>query len=359
MLIVLGILLFIALVVVHEFGHFLAAKRSGVEVEEFGLGFPPRVWGRRLKGDKTLYSINLLPLGGFVRLKGEHDADRTPRSYGAAPFKKKAFIIIAGVVMNLLLAAVILTVLSFTGLPRVLPNQFTVASDTKISRHDVVVSLVTNDGSADLAGIELGDQIKSFDGVAITEAEELYGLTEARTGRDVEVVVVRDGQTLNLTANLPETRTDKGILGLTPGDIIYERSAWSAPVRGVILTAQFVWETLAGLVKTLGQLVTGQGSAAAENVTGPVGIVVLLREVSAAGLTNVLFFIALISLTLAVMNILPIPALDGGRLFVSSLFRLMKKPLNARTEERIHATGMTVLLGLIILITIVDVRRFF
>lgn len=359
MLIVLGIVLFISLVIVHEFGHFWAAKKNGVEVEEFGIGFPPRIWGKRFKGDNTLYSINLLPLGGFVKLKGEHDADKQPGSYGAAPFSKKTFIIVAGVAMNLIAAALILSVLSFTGLPRVLPNQYSVASDTVVNRQDVVVTFVSKGGSADLAGVEIGDHLQSFDGVAISEAEQLFELTEARIGRHVEVVVERDNKILKLTSNLPKTRTDKGILGLTPGDIIYERSTWSAPIKGVVLTGQLAWETLVGVIRTLGQLISGQGSVAAENVTGPVGIVVLLNQVSSYGLTNVLFFIALISLTLAVMNILPIPALDGGRLFVSGLFKLLKKPLNATTEERIHATGMTLLIGLIILISIVDVRRFF
>lgn len=358
MLIVLGIFLFVALVVVHEFGHFIAAKRSRVEVEEFGIGFPPRLWGKRFKKDKTLYSINWLPLGGFVKLKGEHDADKEPGSYGAARFRSKVFIIVAGVAMNLIAAAVILTVLSLAGMPKVLENQFNVSGDTQVSRQEVIVSFVAEGGSAAAAGVNVGDRLQSFDGVPVTQADQLFDLTQSRLGQEVDLTVLRENEPLDLTAKLPEIRTEQGILGLTPGDIIYERSTWSAPIRGVVLTGQFAWETLAGIFRSLSQVAGGQGAAAAENVAGPVGIVVLLKEVSATGLNNVMFFIALISITLGVMNILPIPALDGGRLFVSGLFRLLRKPLSAQTEERIHATGMAVLLALIALITVVDVRRF-
>lgn len=359
MLMFVGFLLFIGLVVVHEFGHYLAAKKGGVEVEEFGLGFPPRITGKRFGRDPTLYSLNWLPLGGFVRLKGEHEADKEPGSYGAASLKRKTLIIMAGVVMNLLAAAVILSVLSATGIPRVLPNQATIASDTAVISHDVLVSFVAAGSSAEQAGVQVGDELISFNDQPVTQADDLFALTEANLGQSVQLGLEREGQAVEVTAQLPSERGEQGILGLTPGDVIIERSTWSAPLRGVALTVQFAWETLKGVVSLFGQLFSGQGTQAAEGVTGPVGIVVLLGDMAEAGAASLWLFIALISITLAVMNALPIPALDGGRLFVSWLFRVMKKPLNARTEERIHATGMAVLLTLIALITVVDVRRFF
>lgn len=358
MLIILGFLLFVALVVVHELGHFIAAKKSGVEVEEFGIGFPPRLWGRRFKNDKTLYSINLLPLGGFVKLKGEHDADKEKGSYGATSFRRKTLIILSGVAMNFAVAALLLSYLSFKGLPSVIDNQFKVASDTVINKREVIVGFVEPESAAEQAGLEVGDGLKSFAGIEITKAEQLFILTRENLGREVEITVQRGDGVLNLEAKLPDTKPEKGILGVEPVDVIYEKSTWSAPIRGVVVTSQLSREVLFGVGRTLKQLVSGQGSEAAKNVTGPIGIVVLLEDVSNRGINNLLLFISLISITLAVMNTLPIPALDGGRLFVSAVFKILRKPLSVRTEERIHGTGMAVLLVLIALISVVDVKRF-
>ncbi|HEX9679306.1 MAG TPA: site-2 protease family protein [Candidatus Saccharimonadales bacterium] len=359
MLLIFGVLMFVLLVVIHEFGHYLAAKRNGVIVEEFGVGYPPRITGRRFKKNGTIYSLNWLPLGGFVRLKGEHDADDSAGSYGAARFHKKVLILLAGVGMNLVAAAIILTALSWVGLPKLVENQFSIASDTRVIKSEVLITYVEPESVADGAGLSVGDRLLSLDGQAIKSADELPALAQRLAGRQVELVTSSAGETMQQQVRLDSEGGDDGYLGVVGGNLDIERSGWTAPIRGVGLTAQFGWLTLKGVVTTVGQLFSGQGSAAAENVAGPVGIVVLLKDVSQAGLNFVLFFVALISVTLAVMNALPIPALDGGRLFVSFLFRVMKRPLSAKTEERIHATGMAVLLTLVAIITVVDVRRFF
>ena len=357
MLLVFGILLFILLIIVHELGHFMAARMSGVEVEEFGIGFPPRALSRRHKNG-TIYSINWLPLGGFVKLKGEHDSDSSQGSYGAAPLGKKAFILMAGVMMNLLAAAVILTVLSFSGMPRLVDNQFSIKNDTTIAKSEVVVAYVVEGSPADMAGIEEGNRLISVAGQNLSRAEELAPLTESHSGQEVEVVVARAEQVETLNVRLNPSASSDGYLGVSAGDFILERSTWSSPIRGVALMGQFTWLTLEGLASTVGSLFMGNGAQAADNVAGPVGIVVLLNDVSQAGVGFVLMFVSLISITLAVMNALPIPALDGGRLFVTLLFRALKKPLKPEVEERIHATGMALLLGLVVLITVIDVRRF-
>ncbi len=140
-LLILGLVLFVCLVIVHEYGHFRAARKGGVEVEEFGLGFPPKIWGRKLK-NKTLLSINILPLGGFVRLKGEHDADTAKGSYGAASLGRKVKIMTAGVVMNLATALGILTLLALIGMPRLVEKQFVIASESKVIKQEVLVGYV-------------------------------------------------------------------------------------------------------------------------------------------------------------------------------------------------------------------------
>lgn len=360
MMIALGIFMFILLVIAHEFGHFIMAKKSGVEVEEFGIGFPPRIAGRRFGNDKTLYSINLLPIGGFVKLKGEHDEDKSSGSYGATSFKKKTIIILAGVVMNFLVAGIILSILSWSGVPKILDNQFAIGSDTKIARHDVLITYVEENSPAQRASIKVGDRLISINNVVLGESSELSGLTEANAGQTIPITYQSDNnQAKTVSITLNQDNEDSGYLGVIPGDFITEKSTWSAPIRGFGMAGQFAWLTLSGVATTFGQLLSGHSNQAAENVTGPVGIVFLLNDVSKAGISFVMLFIALISVTLAVINVLPVPALDGGRLFVSGIYKLLKKPLHAKTEERIHGTGMVILLALVALITVVDVRRFF
>lgn len=336
----------------------LAAKRNGVVVEEFGIGFPPRAFGRRFKKNGTLYSLNWLPLGGFVKLKGEHDSDTEPGSYGAAAFGRKTLILLAGVGMNLLAAWFILTILSWTGVQQLVPNQFTIPGDTTLVKDDVLVGYVAPDSAAEEAGLKAGDTLISIGEVQIEEAAQIAPLVESLAGESRDVSFSRDGSLRSVAVEFDEERGDTGYFGVDVGDDIVERSTWSAPIKGLGLTAQFSWLTLEGLLSTLGSLFQGQGAAAAENVAGPVGVVVLLNSVSQAGFGLLLFFIALISITLAVVNVLPIPALDGGRLFVSGLFKVMNKPLDAKLEERIHAAGMAALLVLVALITVVDVNRF-
>src|SRR5476649_2425266 len=160
-LLVLGLFLFVSLVVVHEFGHFIAARRNGVSVEEFGIGFPPRAWSRKLKSG-LLLSINWLPLGGFVRLKGEHDADTATNSYGRARLGAKTNIMLACFVMNLLAAFAILTILAWVGLPKLINNQFAVKSNTKIVKNEVLIGFVEAGSPAKTAGIKLQDQLLSI-----------------------------------------------------------------------------------------------------------------------------------------------------------------------------------------------------
>jgi regulator of sigma E protease len=159
LLIILGILLIIGIVVLHELGHFYAAKRSGVEVEEFGIGFPPRA---KVLGKKngTVYTLNWLPLGGFVKLKGEHDSDTTPGSFGAASLKNKVKIMVAGVIVNALTAVILFTLIALAGLPKVFDNQFVVESDNVVSTQEVIAGLVSENSPASSVGLEQGDIVR-------------------------------------------------------------------------------------------------------------------------------------------------------------------------------------------------------
>ncbi|MES2971544.1 MAG: M50 family metallopeptidase [Patescibacteria group bacterium] len=389
-LLILGLILFIGLVVVHEFGHFVEARRGGVEVEEFGIGFPPRAWKKRIKSPKGHFNftLNWLPLGGFVKLKGENDEDKRPGSFGAAPLGTKVKIMLAGVVMNLLTALVLFMIVGLIGMPQLpkelLPNQFTVKGNEHVvkdvdNKGVLLVGQVIKDTPASRADLKNDDEIISIDGQPIDSHEDLASLTRSKPASNVSVVIKRNDQLLTKEVKLNSTELAKtqGYLGVQTrsgqSGMKFVRYTWAAPIVAVGTTKQLTEVTFKGLGKALkglgsifAGLFTGNQAArqdgherATKDIGGPLAIFFVLRDGSELGIAFVLFIIALISLTLAIMNVLPIPALDGGRLFVTLLFRAARKPLHQKTEELIHGSGFAILMILFVLITIVDVRRFF
>lgn len=369
-LLILGIILFVGLVVVHEYGHYKAARKSGVEVEEFGIGFPPRIWGKYLKSG-MMFSVNALPLGGFVKLKGEYDSDTEPGSYGAARLKNKVKILLAGVAMNLVTALGILTILSLVGMPQLFENQFNVTSDSKLVRQDVLIGQIETGSPAELAGLMKSDKIISIknsknETININKAQDFPAQTAELAGQKVSITVERNKQVAIFDVTLRseedvrasrQTDSPKGYLGVSPTEYVVRRATWSAPINAVGTASQFTWLTLKGIGSAIASVFQGNGGDAAQQVAGPVGIFVLIKDGSFLGFSFVLMIIAVISLTLAIVNALPIPALDGGKLFVTLFFRAIKKPLNKNTEELIHGFGFLLLMGLFILITIVDIKR--
>ena len=372
--IIVGLVVLVALVVLHELGHAIVARRNGVVVEEFGIGFPPKAWAKKLKNG-VVFTLNWLPLGGFVKLQGEHDAATKKGDYGAATFWQKTKILFAGVVINWLTAVILLTILAIVGLPKIIPNQFTVPGDTTIVSTPVQLGSLTDGYPAEKAGLQSGDKIVSFAGEPIESTQELIDVSKANKGNTVAVVYQRDGR--ESTAEVVLRNADSAVFGATLGQQDSIKATWSAPIVGVVTTAQFTWVTLQGLgdlasnffMGLVGQLSTNQATreqatekldTAGASVAGPVGILgVIFPAASEAGLTQVIFLAAIISLTLAVMNALPIPALDGGRWFVTALYRVLKKPLTKEAEERIHGTGFMVLMLLIVVITVADVIKLF
>lgn len=384
-LLILGLVLFVGLVVVHEYGHFIAARRNGVDVEEFGIFFPPALFRRKTKAGWD-FTINALPLGGFVKLKGEHDSDTEKGSFGAASTWVKTKIMVAGVFFNLLTALVIFTILALVGMPKLIDNQFTVKRDTQLVSSRVLVGYIDKGSPAEKAGLKPQDQLidiktEGRSPIGITESEDLPKVTKNFAGQKVEIHLIRNGEYKQLLATLLTTKeveaskktdTPKGYLGIVPVEFAVQRSTWSAPVVAVGFTAQLTKLTfqglghaLAGLGSIIAGAVTGNTDArqsgqtkASEQVAGPVGIFYILKNGTTLGYQYVLLIIGIISLTLAIMNILPIPALDGGRLWLMWASRLTKKPISAKTEELINAVGFLVLIGLMIVITFVDVKRF-
>jgi regulator of sigma E protease len=370
--IIIGVIALTLLVVVHELGHAISARRNGVVVEEFGIGFPPRAWAKKLK-NKVLFTINWLPLGGFVKLQGEYDDANKKGDYGAATFWVKTKILLAGVAINWATAAVLFSILAITGLPKVIPDQFTVAGDTKVVKQPVQLGAISADYPASKAGLQSRDKILRFAGQEVKTPDDFINLTREYAGKSVEVIYSRGGGEGSAEVKL---REGKGVLfGASLVQLSETRSTWSAPFVGVAVTWQLTMETFKGLGTMISSLASGvvnqlspneqtrkagaeEVGTVRDSVAGPVGIFgILFPAAQQSGLTQLVFLVAFISLGLAVMNILPIPALDGGRWFTMAAFRLMKKKLTREREEKIQATGFLVLMALVVLVTIADVGK--
>ena len=387
LLLVLGLVLVIGLIVVHEVGHFIVARRNGVEIEEFGIFFPPKLYSRTTKAG-WIFSINTIPLGGFVKLKGEHDSDTESGTLGASSLFVKSKILLAGVSMNLVTGLVLFTLLAIIGMPQLVQNQYIVKSNTKILSQKVLISEVVTGSQADKAGLRHGDVLTSIGlpndkyQTLITDSSKLPNITKKFAGKNVVVHYIRTGMQHTVNVHLlsqqevtvsQNSKNPKYELGVAPQQLNINRSTWSSPLVAIGLSTQLIGATIQGLghsIAGLGSLIAGAvthnnvarqngQTAASANVTGPVGIFAILRTSSAMGYQVVLFFVAYISIILAFMNILPIPIVDGGKLYITLIMRALKRPLTAKREDAINLVSVIVLLCLFVLITIADVKRFY
>ncbi len=379
--IIVGLIILMLLVAAHEFGHGVVARRNGVVVEEFSIGFPPEVASRKIKksvlGKNVKYTLSWLPLGGFVKLKGEHDSASKSGDYGAANYWQKTRILLAGIAVNWVIAVILFTGLALVGLPKLLPHQFSVAGDTTTIKRPLQVSYVESGSPAETSGIKAGDEVLRINGRLADTAETLSGMTKQYRGQAVELVYKQAGVEKIATATLRATNTDgKGYFGVSTREREELQSTWSAPIVGVGVTVQFTAETFKGLGKMLGDIASGliqklssnketqevadaKLASVSQSVTGPVGILgVIFPQAQQAGIKTLVLITAVISLSLAVMNVLPIPALDGGRWFLMTVYRLRRKPLTKEIEEKFQLIGFVCLMALVILVTIADVAKF-
>lgn len=431
--IIIGLVILMLLVVAHEFGHFIMARRNGVRVLEFGIGFAPRAiawvkkpveqkdkdgkpildeksqpitklkwvripkkdWGK--PQDSMIFSLNWLPIGGFCAMDGESDADTRKGTFGAATFWGKTKILFGGVAMNWLVAFVLLTALAFTGMPQFLEHQFYLGQDAQtidVSRSVVVDKVVENSPAAE-AGFEKGDEIIAIEGETVSSAAVISQYGKDHAGETVNYLVRRqvteEVQCIQAPCDPIEATVEKNLTAkLNPADAEYAlgismasygqtfiRSTWSAPIVGLGVTAQITGETFKSLGQLVWNLVSGvfrqfspddtvreEGrsdlAAAGDSVSGPVGIIgTIFPAFASTGAANLTFLAALISVSLACMNVLPIPALDGGRWLIIAIYKLRRKKLTKETEERIVSRAFMVLLFLIAIITILDIIKLF
>lgn len=353
-IIVIGVLIF-----VHEFGHFIFAKRAGMKVEEFGFGFPPRLWGKK-KGETT-YSINLIPFGGFVKILGEEGEHRNdPRSFSAKPFGDKLKVIVAGVLMNFLLAVFLLMVVNFLGLRTgIIDVQMAALAQDK----QIQIIQIAEDSPADAAGLQLLDEIKGFrvDGLTtvVGTVEETQYLIKQNTGKPVIMLLERNGEPLEkeITPRVdpPQGQGALGISLALTGVISYP---WYEAVwRGVYDAVIIAINTVIGYGLLFKSLIF-EGRLIAD-VSGPIGIANLTGQAARIGLNYLMQFTALISINLAILNIIPFPTLDGGRAVLIIAEKFKGKPVNKKVEQTINTVGFALLITLMIYVTIKDVTRLF
>lgn len=340
--VVMGIIVF-----VHELGHFISAKRSGIVVEEFGFGFPPRVLKLGEK-DGTIYSLNAIPLGGFVRMRGEDDPS-LPGSFAAAPRRARVLTLLAGVLMNFALAIVLFSARTvIIGVP-------------DASRPGAVVDYVSPGSPAEQRGLLAGDRVVAADDNPIDSTLALQQYTAQHLGQSVTYEIIREGdgsgEMLRLTMtpriNPP---AGQGALGIRIGDAVRPAKLWEAAWGGVRTTGEIIWLTFA-----LPAMLLSQGQSLGEmGIMGPVGIAATTGDVVESALaTNtlspIIWFIGLLSVAIGITNLLPIPGLDGGRLVFVIVEAIRGKRVEPAQEGLIHLLGIGMLLFLVSIITIREV----
>jgi regulator of sigma E protease len=352
----------IALLVLHELGHFLVAKKFGVRVEEFGVGYPPRLFGKKI-GD-TVYSVNLLPFGAFVKIPGEGGEKSSLEDYrrfAGKPAWQRALILFGGVASFWIVAAILLSVVFAIGTPQAISDE----EAGPLINPKVQILSVAPDSPAVTAGINTGDVILKMKAEAeemgVEKVVEVQDFTERHKGEEVLLTIGR-GKEIFETSLIPRVSPPEGegAIGVALVRTADKSYPWyQAPLKGIEATLNLTVAVVVGWAKILGSLIQGEGMPAGVQMVGPIGIGSLLTRAAQVGLSYFLQFIAIISIYLAVFNILPIPALDGGKLVFLGIEKLRGRPVNQNVEQKITATFFFLLLSLIIWVTIKDIINLF
>lgn len=387
--IVVFLLILSVLVLIHEAGHFFVAKFFGIKVEEFGFGFPPKAFS--IRRGETEYSINWLPIGGFVKLYGEDDAgggriassqkqvargSDISRAFFARPVWQRALVVVAGVVMNIFLAAFIFYL--FLGMSNFMVEIPLLSSHTfvgvnqkdyNLNPEDLVVSMVAKNSPAEKAGMQGPLLIGAVNGKTIADRTSFIKIVDANKGKVLRLdwIDLKTGKKMTSIVtprlNPPEGEGSMGV-GFFPISILRYETFSQKLFSGFSHTANITTYTVSIMSKLVGLSVAQRNAGPlSESVSGPIGIGVLVGEILQLPTLNekimgALNLAGLLSVSLAFFNILPIPALDGGRLFFILFEGIFGKKINQKHENLAHTIGMVVLLGLIILITFRDIFRF-
>ena len=366
--ILIFIIILLVLVLVHEAGHFFTAKKFGIRVDEFGFGFPPKLFG--FKKGETEYTFNLLPIGGFVKIFGE-DPEAEQARYGAGPnedqsrsFQNKpkwqqAIVLFAGVFMNFLLAWILFSIGFMSGFPASVGS----GADYQLQDVNLVVVSVVPNSPAEKALLQSGDKIISLqsgkDSASKINPDTLKSFIVSHKNKEIEIGYVREPEkNINIAKLTPEISSGEPKIGIAM-DLI--GTAKLGPFRtfweGMRLTASVTKGTTIGLYTLIKDALKGQGSL--ESITGPVGMVGIVGDAYQFGFVYLMSFAALISVNLGIINLLPFPALDGGRLFFLLIEKIKGSRINSKVANTANMVGFSILILLMLVVTYHDVVKLF
>lgn len=351
----LAFLSLIILMVIHEFGHFIIAKKFGVKVEEFGIGYPPRVYGKKI--GETIYSINLLPLGAFVKIYGEEGGVEDYRSFTSLKIWQRILIVIGGVAAFWLAAIVIFSIVF--GMGAKLP-----VGDSDVSglaAPEVKVIAVAANSPASESGLISGDTLLRIEGsaqeiVEINKVKDFQDFVKNHAGEQIKILAERNGEAVEavLTPRVSPP-AGQGAVGISlerMATLIQKTPWYLAPLRGAVYTWETTVNALKGLYIVFSDLLSGKGAPAGAEFAGPIGITVFLANAASFGVGFFLYFIGLIAVFIAIFNLFPIPALDGGKLVFLLIEKARGKPVSEKIEQGITVTFFMILVALSLFITI-------
>jgi len=367
--ILIFIVVLVVLIISHELGHFIAAKLFGVQVDEFGLGFPPKIFGK--KYGETEYTLNWLPFGGFVKIVGEDSEDsggggptseslrQNPRSFAVQPTYKKIIILTGGVIGNLLLAWLLLFISLQTGL--LMPLEGTKHPEYFTNVH-VAVAYVADGSPAEKSSLQAGDTIEAIgqgvDRRVVTLPGDVQEYIRISKGLPIALEVRRAGEQKFVTVTPMADEAGTYRIGIALAALGEAHEPFFAAIGdGAEMTIDLTKETAIGLYHFAAGLFAKESTVG--QVSGPVGIFTLVGSASSLGFAYILAFMALLSINLAVLNILPIPALDGGRVLISSIEKIKGSPVRPELIQKVHSVGFVVLIVLMLVITANDIVKLF
>jgi regulator of sigma E protease len=352
----------ILLMIIHEFGHFIIAKKFGVKVEEFGIGYPPRLFGKQF--GETLYSVNLIPLGAFVKIQGEEGGVDDIRSFSNLAMWKRMLIVLGGVIAFWIAAIVIFSVLFGLGAKVPVGDQDLVESgDTQVQ-----IMAVEQGSPADVAGLKVQDVLTNVKSqryesagagpeiLTIDKIGDFQSFVNAHGGEQLQLFFLRDGRAMDVAIS-PRISPgeNQGALGISlerMATVIKQYPFYQAPWQGLKFTWEVTIKSLQGIAGVLVNLFTGKGVPSGAELAGPVGITIFLANAASYGLGFFLYFIGSISVLVAIFNLFPIPALDGGKLVFLTIEKVMGKPVPVKWEQIITVTFFVLLIAMSLFVTI-------
>ena len=368
--------------IIHEFGHFIVAKKFGARIDEFGIGYPPRLFGKKF--GETLYSINLIPLGAFVKIYGEEGPEAEGResfsrsensrpsdassavspvsgadeyrSFSNLSILKRILIVLGGVISFWISAIIIFAIVFMIGVSVPVGDQ-----DIQGVNNTMVKILSVNSGSpAETAGLKSGDVLlKAQNGsevIDINKVKDFQSFVKSYGSEQIEISINRDGKILNILvrprAEYPENQGPTGVVLQRIGNVIEKYPWYQAIGQGFIFTGKTTWQAITGIYNVLASLFQGKGVPQGAELAGPVGITIFLSQAASLGAGFFLYFIGSLSVLLALFNIFPIPALDGGKLLFLVIEAIKRKPVSVKIEQTLTIIFFVLLITMSIFVTI-------